>query len=71
MVSVPEIGYSVPHRNKSCYVDEINLVEQHPHLYYCSTKSYKSARLRENSWNQIAEAINADAKFIDKIVFKK
>ena len=55
-------------------VDEttlINLVEQHPHLYDCSTKSYKCARLRENSWKQIAEAMTADGKFIDKIVFKK
>ena len=49
----------------------INLVEQHPHLYDCSTKSYKSARLRKNSWKQIAEAMNADGKFFDKIVFKK
>ena len=59
---------------KSCYVDEttlINLVEQQPHLYDCSTKNYKSARLRENSWKQIAKAMNAGGKFIDKIVFKK
>ena len=38
----------------------LHLVEQHTHLYDCSTKSYKCSRLREQSWKQIAQAMNVD-----------
>ncbi len=40
----------------------INCVQNYPHLWTVSSKQYKDLRRNDNSWNEIAETLGADAE---------
>nr|XP_039248457.1 uncharacterized protein LOC120326263 [Styela clava]XP_039260739.1 uncharacterized protein LOC120337087 [Styela clava] len=45
----------------------IGLVEQHPHLYNSSIKSYRNSNLRDVTWRSIASAINTNVDVVKKL----